>query len=146
MCVLTLKSYFLFISGLGGLFSGLSFKLAGSLWASLYKAGTSGFYNLLAAPLLSLEPTPRVCYNLFKVLTGGIIPILGIIVVIFLFFHWHSCRLMVSFISFRRKKAETYLAQKRKNFFYHCYEIPLPLFGKMPLLSRCVKPPKSHVL
>lgn len=112
MCDLTLKSYFLFISGLGGLFSGLSFKLAGGLWASLYKAGTSGFYNLLAVPLLWLAPTPRVCYNLFKVLTDGIIPILRIIIVIFLFVHWHSCRFMLSFISFRRKKGEMYLAQK----------------------------------
>lgn len=35
---------------------------------SLSKAGTSGFYNLLALLVLLFIPTPRVCYNLFKVL------------------------------------------------------------------------------
>lgn len=31
---------------------------------SLSKAGTPGFYNLLAVELLLSAPTPRVCYNL----------------------------------------------------------------------------------
>lgn len=65
-----------------GPFSGLSFKLAGRLGPRLSKAGNPGFYNLLADPLLLFAPTPRVCYNLFKVLTDGIIPILRIIVVV----------------------------------------------------------------
>lgn len=47
-------------------FSGLPFKLAGRLWASLSKADTPGFYNQLVVPFLLFVPIPRMCYNLLS--------------------------------------------------------------------------------
>lgn len=105
------SKYFLCISGFWPLFSGPLFKLAGSLWASLYKAGSPGFYNLLALPLRRFAPTPRVCYiNLFKVLMDAIIPILRIvIIIIFLLLHWNSPWFSLSLISCVRKGKQEHL-------------------------------------